>query len=164
MTDSLTTGSQAADSSKGTAKKQGSIASLMAAVENSQLKVSIPEFAVGDTVKVHCKIREGGKERVQIFEGVVIRRNKGDQATATFSVRKISYNVGVERTFFVHSPMIEKIEIAAVGSVRRAKLYYLRELRGKSARIKSRIVTGGEDTQAEETVAPDAAPTQEQSA
>ncbi|NDC36780.1 MAG: 50S ribosomal protein L19 [Proteobacteria bacterium] len=121
-----------------------SIAALRAAVENGQKRSDIPSFRVGDTVKVHAKIREGNKERVQIFEGLVIRRHSGNLSTATFTVRKISYNIGVERTFFVHSPMIEKIEVVTTGSVRRARLFYLRELRGKSARIKSQIVSGSE--------------------
>jgi large subunit ribosomal protein L19 len=117
-------------------------ASLRAAVEASQKKAGIPAFRVGDTLKVHARIKEGAKERVQVFEGLVIRRHGGSNSTATFTVRKISYNIGVERTFFLHSPMIEKIELVSAGSVRRARLYYLRELRGKSARIKKQIVSG----------------------
>ena len=120
------------------------LSALRKIVENSQIKTNIPDFKVGDTVKVHAKIKEGGKERVQVFEGVVIRRSNGNTASATFTVRKISYSIGVERTFFVHSPMIEKIQIVAVGQVRRAKLYYLRDLRGKAARIKSKLVGGVE--------------------
>ena len=125
------------------------ISSLMAVVENEQKKSSIPSFRVGDTVKVHAKIREGGKERVQLFEGLVIRRHGGSHSNATFTVRKISYNIGVERTFFLHSPMIEKLEIVSIGSVRRARLYYLRDLRGKSARIKSQMVTASSDSSKE---------------
>jgi large subunit ribosomal protein L19 len=124
--------------------EQRTISSLMEAVEKGQKKSFVPNFRVGDTVKVHAKIREGGKERVQLFEGLVIRRHHGNHSHATFTVRKISYNIGVERTFFVHSPMIEKLEVVSVGSVRRARLYYLRDLRGKSARIKSQMVNASE--------------------
>ncbi len=100
-----------------------------------------PSFRPGDTVKVHVKIREGNKERIQVFEGVVIRRNKGDQHTATFTVRKVSYNIGVERTFLFHSPLVNKIEIVTKGRVRRARLFYLRPLRGKAAKIRSKFYT-----------------------
>jgi len=98
------------------------------------LKTDIPDFTAGDTVAVHAKVREGNKERIQVFEGVVIKR-KGGGTNATFTVRKISNGVGVERVFPVHSPNIDKIEVVRAGKVRRAKLYYLRELRGKAARI-----------------------------
>jgi large subunit ribosomal protein L19 len=97
----------------------------------------VVDFEVGDNVKVHAKIIEGTKERVQIFEGVVIKRSQGKRANATFTVRKISYNIGVERTFYVHSPRIEKIEITTRAKVRRARLFYLRPLRGKAARMKT---------------------------
>ena len=107
----------------------------MNTIETGQLKNDIPEFKVGDTVRVHAKIIEGDKERIQVFEGVVISRaNSGNRAT--FTVRKISYSVGVERIFPLHSPRIDKIEVITRGRVRRAKLYYLRELSGKAARIK----------------------------
>jgi large subunit ribosomal protein L19 len=96
----------------------------------------IPAFRVGDTVRVHTKISEGDKERIQIFEGVVIRRKRG-QLSSTFTVRKVSYGVGVERIFPVYSPRIDKIEIVTSGQVRRARLFYLRELQGKAARLKS---------------------------
>jgi len=96
----------------------------------------IPEFRVGDTVKVHTKISEGDKERIQIFEGVVIRRRRAHLHT-TFTVRKMSYGVGVERIFPLFSPRIDKIEITASGKVKRARLFYLRELQGKAARLKS---------------------------
>jgi len=103
-------------------------------VEKKHLRADVPAFRTGDVVRVHWKIREGGKERVQAFEGVVIRKNrKGNRAT--FTVRKVSYGVGVERTFPVHSPRIDKIELVTRGRVRRAKLYYLRERSGKAARI-----------------------------
>ena len=108
---------------------------LMNKVVASQLKTDIPTFKAGDTVKVHVKIIEGSRERIQIFEGVVIKRQHGG-IQETFSVRKISNNVGVERIFPLHSPKIEKIEVLRRGKVRRARLYYLRALRGKAARIK----------------------------
>ena len=100
----------------------------------SQLKQSVPDFRPGDTVRVHHLIQEGSKERVQVFEGVVIARNGGGSAE-TFTVRKISHNVGVERIYPIHSPRVNKIEVKQQGRVRRAKLYYLRNLRGKAARI-----------------------------
>ena len=99
-------------------------------------RAQVPAFRVGDTVKVHTKISEGDKERIQIFEGVVIRRKRG-HLSSTFTVRKVSYGVGVERIFPVYSPRIDKIEIIASGQVRRARLFYLRELQGKAARLKS---------------------------
>jgi large subunit ribosomal protein L19 len=104
-------------------------------IEKSEMKSDIPRFLVGDTVKVHVKIKEGEKERVQLFEGVVIARKNGD-LRSSFTVRKISFGQGVERIFPLHSPIIDKIEITKRGKVRRAKLYYLRNLRGKAARIK----------------------------
>ena len=111
------------------------MSNLIDTVEAGQLKNDIPRFKVGDTVRVHAKIIEGDKERIQVFEGAVISRaNSGNRAT--FTVRKISYGVGVERIFPLHSPRIDKIEVVIHGRVRRAKLYYLRELSGKAARIK----------------------------
>jgi len=112
----------------------------METIEKEQMRMDLPDFAVGDTVKVHFKIVEGEKERIQVFEGVVIRKKKGGVG-ATFTVRKVSYGIGVERIFPSHSPRIEKIEIVNRGRVRRAKLYYLRELRGKAARIKTKKQT-----------------------
>ena len=111
------------------------MSNLIDAIEASQLKTDIPDFKVGDTVRVHAKIIEGDKERIQVFEGAVISRANGGNR-ATFTVRKISYGVGVERIFPLHSPRIDKIEVVTRGRVRRAKLYYLRELSGKAARIK----------------------------
>jgi large subunit ribosomal protein L19 len=108
-------------------------------VEQSHLRKGIPGFRPGDTVKVHVRVVEGNRERVQVFQGVVIRRSGGG-LRETFTVRKISFGVGVERTFPVHSPSIAKLEVVQRGHVRRAKLYYLRELRGKKARIKERRV------------------------
>lgn len=108
---------------------------LIKQVENEHLKEQIPVFSPGDTVRVHFKVVEGNRERTQIFEGVIIRR-RGSGLNESFTVRRISYGVGVERTFPLHSPKIIKIEVMRRGRVRRAKLYYLRELRGKAARIK----------------------------
>ncbi len=109
--------------------------SLMDVVENKHLKQDIEPFKVGDTVKIHVVIREGDKERIQIFRGDVIGR-RGDGTRASFRVRKISFGVGVERIFPLHGRMIKAIEVVRKGSVRRAKLYYLRDLKGKAARIK----------------------------
>lgn len=106
-------------------------------LEREMMRLDFPEFTPGDTVKVHVKIREGEKERVQVFQGVVIGRKKGT-TNATFTVRKVSYGVGVERVFPLHSPVIDKIEVVTRGRVRRAKIYYLRKLRGKAARIRER--------------------------
>src|SRR5579875_2743660 len=109
----------------------------IADLEQAQIRSDIPDFRPGDTLRVHVRVVEGTRRRIQVFQGVVIRR-QGGGARETFTVRKISYGVGVERTFPVHSPSIEKIEVAARGRVRRAKLYYLRSLRGKAARIRER--------------------------
>jgi large subunit ribosomal protein L19 len=108
---------------------------LIRAVEQGQYKENIPDFRPGDTVRVHVKVVEGNRERIQVFEGVVIRR-RGGGLGETFTVRRVSYGVGVERTFPLHSPRIDKIELVRRGRVRRARLYYLRNLRGKAARIK----------------------------
>jgi len=106
-------------------------------LESAQLRSDIPDFRTGDTVKVHVRVVEGGRERVQVFEGVVIARD-GSGLRATFTVRKVSFGVGVERVFPVHAPIIQKIEVTRRGDVRRSKLYYLRERSGKSARIKEK--------------------------
>ena len=111
---------------------------LIADLTKDQLRTDHPEFRPGDTVRVHAKVVEGTRERIQIFEGVVIKRQNGG-IHETFTVRKISYGVGVERTFPLHSPRIDKIEVTRKGIVRRAKLYYMRNLRGKAARIKERM-------------------------
>jgi large subunit ribosomal protein L19 len=126
-------------------------------IERSFLRSDVPIFRPGDTVKVHVRVVEGNRERVQVFQGVVIRR-QGGGVRETFTVRKISFGVGVERTFPVHSPSIAKLEVVQRGQVRRAKLYYLRELRGKKARIRERRVDEGkiaaqEAAQAEEFAA-----------
>ena len=110
---------------------------LIEKITASQLRDDIPEFRAGDTVRVHAKIVEGTRERIQIFQGVVIKRH-GAGISATYTVRKISNGIGVERTFPVHSPRVAKIEVVRYGRVRRAKLYYLRERTGKSARIPER--------------------------
>ncbi|WP_240187431.1 50S ribosomal protein L19, partial [Staphylococcus aureus] len=107
---------------------------LIEAVTKSQLRTDLPSFRPGDTLRVHVRIIEGTRERIQVFEGVVIKR-RGGGVSETFTVRKISSGVGVERTFPLHTPKIEKIEVKRRGKVRRAKLYYLRSLRGKAARI-----------------------------
>ena len=107
---------------------------LIQEITSEQLRKDLPNFRPGDTLKVHVKVIEGSRERIQLFEGVVIKR-RGGGISETFTVRKISYVVGVERTFPLHSPKLERIEVARRGKVRRAKLYYLRGLRGKAARI-----------------------------
>jgi large subunit ribosomal protein L19 len=109
----------------------------IAELEQAQIRSDIPDFRPGDTLRVHVRVVEGSRSRIQVFQGIVIRR-QGSGARETFTVRKISYSVGVERTFPVHSPSIDKIELVTRGRVRRAKLYYLRSLRGKAARIKER--------------------------
>lgn len=106
-------------------------------LEKENIRMDLPDFGPGDTVTVHVKIKEGEKERVQAFQGVVISKRKGS-SNATFTVRKVSYGIGVERIFPMHSPIIDKIEILTRGRVRRAKIYYLRKLRGKAARIREK--------------------------
>jgi large subunit ribosomal protein L19 len=107
------------------------------AVDAASLKSDVPDFRPGDTLKVHVKVVEGNRSRIQVFQGVVIRR-QGGGVRETFTVRKVSFGVGVERTFPVHTPVIEEIKVVVHGDVRRAKLYYLRELRGKKAKIKEK--------------------------
>ncbi|HIC92462.1 MAG TPA: 50S ribosomal protein L19 [Syntrophaceae bacterium] len=111
-------------------------------MEKEQMRVDLPDFKSGDTVRVYTKVKEGDKERIQVFEGVVIRKRKG-KTGATFTVRKVSYGVGVERIFPLHSPAIEKIKIVSKGRVRRSRLYYLRKLAGKAARIKEKRAPKG---------------------
>jgi large subunit ribosomal protein L19 len=106
-------------------------------LEKETMRLDLPHFAAGDTVKVHVKIKEGEKERIQVYQGVVVSKRKGT-TNATFTVRKVSYGVGVERIFPIHSPVIDQIEVVARGRVRRSKIYYLRKLRGKAARIRER--------------------------
>ncbi len=106
-------------------------------IEREQIRLDLPDFKAGDTVNVHVKIKEGKKERIQIFTGVVIKKTKG-LVSARFTVRKISDGIGVERIFPLHSPIIDKIEVISIGRVRRSKIYYLRNLRGKASRIKEK--------------------------
>ncbi|UCD84924.1 MAG: 50S ribosomal protein L19 [Deltaproteobacteria bacterium] len=124
-------------------------------IEKDQLRKDPSRFSIGDTVKVYMKIKEGEKERVQVFEGTVIRKKKGG-SRASFTVRKVSYSVGVERIFPLHSPLIEKIEVVRQGKVRRSRLYYLRQLRGKGARIKRKGMVMAYGTEVEETATPEA--------
>jgi len=111
--------------------------SIIDTIERAQLRDDIPEFKAGDTVKVHFKVIEGNRQRIQVFQGIVIKR-QGSGVRETFTVRKQSFGVGVERTFPLHSPKIEKIEVTAIGDVRRAKLYYLRQKVGKKARVREK--------------------------
>lgn len=111
------------------------MSNLIQELTREQLRADLPKFRAGDTLRVHVKVKEGNRERIQVFEGVVIKR-RGGGISETYTVRKISYGVGVERTFPLHSPRVDKIEVLRRGKVRRAKLYYLRNLRGKAARIK----------------------------
>lgn len=111
---------------------------LIRDITEEQLRKDHPDFKAGDTVEVHAKVVEGSRERIQVFEGIVIKRQNGG-INETFTVRKISYGVGVERTFPLHSPRIDKIEVLRRGTVRRSKLYYLRDLQGRAARIKEKL-------------------------
>jgi large subunit ribosomal protein L19 len=110
---------------------------ILDSVDKASLKTDLPEFRSGDTVKVHVNIIEGTRSRIQVFQGIVIRRS-GEGVRETFTVRKVSFQVGVERTFPIHSPVIDKIELVSRGQVRRAKLYFLRDLRGKKAKIREK--------------------------
>jgi len=111
---------------------------LIKALTNEQLKSEVPELNIGDTVRVHNKIKEGNKERIQMFEGTIIAK-RGGGISATFTVRRVSYGIGVEKTFPIHSPNVEKVDIIRSGKVRRAKLYYLRDRVGKGAKVKEKI-------------------------
>lgn len=111
---------------------------IIKSIEREQLKNRIPDLKVGDTVRVHQRIKEGNRERIQVFEGIIIKK-QGGSVNATFTVRRIAYGVGVEKTFLVHSPLVEKIEVVRVGKARRAKLYYLRDRLGKAAKTKENI-------------------------
>ena len=113
---------------------------ILDSVDAASLRDDVPAFRAGDTLKVHVKVVEGNRSRIQVFQGAVIRR-QGDGVRETFTVRKVSFGVGVERTFPLHSPVIDKIEVVTRGDVRRAKLYYLRDLRGKAAKIKEKRET-----------------------
>ena len=111
---------------------------VIAEIEQAQLKKEVPQFNIGDTVRVHYRIVEGDKERIQVFEGVVIARNGAESAVGNFTVRRVAHNEGVERVFPLHSPRVEKVEVVREGHVRRAKLHYLRERSGKAARVKQK--------------------------
>ena len=111
---------------------------IIKSIEHEQLKNKIPELKVGNTVKVHVRIKEGNKERIQVFEGIIIKK-QGGGLNETFTVRKTSYGVGVEKTFLIHSPLVEKVELVRVGKARRAKLYYLRDRVGKAAKTKELV-------------------------
>ena len=111
---------------------------IVKSIEHEQMKNKIPALKVGDTVKVHVRVKEGNRERIQVFEGIIIKK-QGGSVNATFTVRKTSYGVGVEKTFLVHSPTVEKVEVVRVGKARRAKLFYLRDRLGKSAKTKEKI-------------------------
>ncbi len=111
---------------------------IVKSIEHEQMKNKIPMLKVGDTVKVHVRVKEGNRERIQIFEGIIIKK-QGGGVNATFTVRKTSYGVGVEKTFLIHSPTVEKIEVVRVGKARRAKLFYLRDRLGKSAKTKEKV-------------------------
>ncbi len=111
---------------------------ILKSIEHEQMKNKIPELKIGNTVRVHVRVKEGNRERIQVFEGIIIKK-QGGGVNATFTVRKISYGVGVEKTFLVHSPRIEKIEVTRVGKARRAKLYYLRDRVGKAAKTKEQV-------------------------
>lgn len=111
---------------------------IIKSIEHEQLKSKVPALKVGDTVKVHVKIKEGNRERIQIFEGIIIKK-QGGGLNETFTVRRISYGVGVEKTFLLHAPSVEKVEVVRVGKARRAKLYYLRDRVGKAAKTKEKV-------------------------
>ena len=142
---------------------------IIKSIEHEQLKNKIPELKVGNTVRVHIRIKEGNKERIQVFEGIIIKV-QGGGVNKTFTVRKISYGVGVEKTFLVHSPLVEKVELVRVGKARRAKLFYLRDRVGKAAKTKENIGARIEDREVivkedlveepvvEEAAAPEEAP------
>jgi large subunit ribosomal protein L19 len=129
--------SQVSNEKRATRREPTTLSQALTAMNATVLKTDLPEFNIGDTVRVHAKIVEGTKERIQVFEGIILKRSKGNSVDATFTVRKISYNIGVERTFPLHSPRIDKIEVVSRAKVRRARLFYLRPLRGKSARMKT---------------------------
>ena len=132
---------------------------IIKSIEHEQLKNKIPELKVGDTVKVYQRIKEGNRERIQVFEGIIIKK-QGGGVNATFTVRRVAYGVGVEKTFLVHSPMVEKVELVRVGKARRAKLYYLRDRIGKAAKTKEDVTARIENREItiKEEVASDVAP------
>jgi large subunit ribosomal protein L19 len=131
----MTTGEENTTTTQATGKL--TLESAIKSVTSSFAKSNIPDFKPGDVVRVHAKIIEGTKERIQVFEGLVLKRSKKNSIDATFTVRKVSYNIGVERTFPVHSPRVEKVEVMTRAKVRRARLFYIRPLRGKATRMKT---------------------------
>jgi large subunit ribosomal protein L19 len=135
-TEENSTSAQAATKAA-TKREPTSLGEALAALKQGAMRTDLPDFKPGDCIKVHAKIVEGNKERVQIFEGTVLKRSKGNHADASFTVRKVSYNIGVERTFPLHSPRIEKVELVSRSKVRRSRLFYLRPLRGKATRMKT---------------------------
>ena len=138
---------------------------IIKSIEHEQLKNKVPDLHVGDTVRVHQRIKEGNRERIQVFEGIIIKK-QGGGVNSTFTVRRVAYGVGVEKTFLLHSPMVEKVELVRVGKARRAKLYYLRDRVGKAAktkenlgaRIENKEITLKEDLAAEQEAEVSAAP------
>ena len=135
---------------------------IIKSIEREQIKNKIPDLKVGNTVKVHVRVKEGNRERIQVFEGIIIKK-QGGGVNATFTVRRVAYGVGVEKTFLIHSPMVEKIEVVRVGKARRAKLYYLRDRVGKAAKTKENLgarIENKEITVKEELIeeAPEEAP------
>lgn len=151
----MTTGEETTTTQAKTAAPQVKMTldSAIKSISSSFVKSDIPDFKPGDVVRVHAKIIEGTKERIQVFEGLVLKRSKGTLADASFTVRKVSYNIGVERTFPLHSPRIDKVEVLTRAKVRRARLFYIRPLRGKASRMKTLFSSTagkpeGTDTQA----------------
>ncbi len=130
---------------------------IIKSIEHEQLKSKVPDIKVGDTIRVHQRIKEGNRERIQVFEGIVIKKQNGG-LNETFTVRRVAYGVGVEKTFLLHSPLVEKVELVRVGKVRRAKLYYLRDRIGKAAKTKENI---GADLKREEVVVKEEMPAEE---
>ena len=137
---------------------------IINSIEHEQLKNKVPDIKVGDTVRVHQRIKEGNRERIQVFEGIVIKKQNGG-LNETFTVRRVAYGVGVEKTFLLHSPLVEKVEVSRVGKVRRAKLYYLRDRVGKASKTKENIGANlkrdDEDAKAEEAPKTEEAPATE---
>ncbi len=130
---------------------------IIKSIEHEQLKSKVPDIKVGDTIRVHQRIKEGNRERIQVFEGIVIKKQNGG-LNATFTVRRVAYGVGVEKTFLLHSPLVEKVELVRVGKVRRAKLYYLRDRVGKAAKTKENI---GADLKRDDVVVKEEMPAEE---
>ena len=141
---------------------------IIKSIEHEQLKNKIPNLKIGDTVRVHQRIKEGNRERIQVFEGIIIKK-QGGGVNATFTVRRVAYGVGTEKTFLIHSPMVEKVEVVRVGKARRAKLFYLRDRLGKSAKTKEQVgarietneIVLKEDATEEVAEAPEEAPSVE---